>query len=233
MLPARPNFRSTVTGPQDGIPAEPTLREGYRPAEEIHGVELPPVQLGKYSAAVTLTDIEKDHVLFNHAVLFTIGRLKTDPVTVYCAEQKFLESDHPKLLILSKPYLAGLPEPWSLFLWAVGKNHWPALVRQLDQISGINKDEGIFWKALRQQIAIPDYYRLSQVSILPAPLPMVPVMLFGLDGNQHCWHWKPDLKSALPVPVMLVKDKPNQETIQHGRAILQGRPNPFIERKKS
>ena len=146
------------------------------------------------SGRANLADLVGEFVLFTHGLFFTHGDLDLDPVQEFVNAQEgesivsLLTFDEP-IIDWTRPahrlercdYDSGIP--WGHQLLAAERNCWQKLYRFLTGVAAIDRDRGMFWRAVPHPLIIADVLALKKKAVLPSPVPRVPITVFGLTGN--------------------------------------------------
>jgi hypothetical protein len=208
------------------------IREGYGPTERAAQ------ELGRHTLAITkaatLRDLAKDYVFFNHGSFFVHGRLDCDPVADFVAQHpdpdcKVMPTAFPTRLFpgLAAPGRpAGPPLDWERTLCFVERAYWPALFDHLRLCGWVDRRRKFYARAVAQELPLVDVLALEKALVVPAPLPTVPVVLFGVDGTRDHVQFisRITLPTDRPMPVHRPLDP---ETRAIGAALLAGEDRPF------
>jgi hypothetical protein len=189
------------------------------------------IQEEDYSAAATLGDLAEDYAFFTHALLFTQGGLDVDPV------QDFINENRGEVgvfqLNFSRPVFSGLEQPairdssWNYTLIGCPKENdqWRKLY---DHIRGVgildeNHPKGaLFGAATVKELEIVDPLALDKMAVLPDPVPMVTITVFGLDSNKKYVELLASRNSRLDRPCVYIH-KPRPETVKFAKNFLAGK----------
>lgn len=207
--------------------AQETFPQGYSPAPAIYPKDLEPIRPVDKPIADTLTALAEDHVLYSHALFFTHGLLKVDPVPVFFAENKLPSDSFPFIIGFDRPIFDKLPSTWSSILFAVPKPQWNTLAHHLRVVSGIDRPKKLFWQTIHQELPIADWWAINKSGSLPSTIPSVKVQLFGVDSNIGCWHFAPPVTNLLQ-PVRLLSDAAIPDTVLMAKLILSGNDNLYF-----
>lgn len=184
-----------------------------------------------YSAAASLSDLAEDYAFFTHALLFTHGGLDVDPV------QDFI-NEHPGevgvfQLNFPRPIFSGLEQPairdssWNYALIGCPKENdqWRKLY---DHIRGVgildeNHPKGaLFGAATVKELEIVDPLVLDKMAVLPDPVPVVTITVFGLDSNKKYVEIVANSSNRLDRPVVYTF-KARPETVKFAKNFLAGK----------
>ena len=180
----------------------------------------------KISSATALSDLSEEFSLFTHAPFFVFGGLDRDPV------QDFLNTvrGNPVLAQIrsEKPIFSGLEyrgDPcstfgvglehvtWNFVLIAVEKPAWDDCLNFLSGVEIRDTPKKIRYRALPHEVMIADGLLLSRQAVLPVPLPMVKITVFGVEGMGK----KITIRPAVSPPVDLarVTIRPTRGSFDH------------------
>lgn len=191
------------------------------PADKFDG---PPLK-DQLAHSACLSDLAKDFVFFTPGLLFTHGELDRDPVQEFMNEA---EGD-PQIALLSfnRPVWDGFQfkdgrRDWNHKLLGIERARWPALLQFLGGVGILDSNAKTFYRALPFSIMIVDPVIADRASVLPAPVPMVEVVVFGLDGNKRKVLVNQTGAPGMQLP-RVVTFSPDQRTVKFAKALLAGK----------
>ena len=169
------------------------------------------------SGKMTLTDLmHEGNIFFVHSALFVYGNWTRDPVADYVNTED--NRCQPFWITFDGPIFSGLGfrtdrkrhnREWNYRLMGCPMHSWPGLLRCLQSLSGINRQERRFHMTVVQKIPMVDYFALAKKSTLPSPLPMIDLYTVGLLGNDRNVYFEPAknppidkvrIRTGLPLP---------------------------------
>jgi hypothetical protein len=177
----------------------------------------------RISQATSLTDLAPDFAFFTTALFHTHAKLDRDPI------QEFVNRSDKKITVGTiyspTPIFSGLQigkdSNWNHALFVIARQEWKACFKFLAGTGIQDTPNKIIYRALPHDLAIVDFLQMRDEAILPSPLPMVDVMVFGVDGNRRKVILQPALRPPLDQPYARSL-KPDPETVEYGRKLFRG-----------
>lgn len=169
------------------------LRKGLPVEEGVHSrqpviSDLTP-RRRDWSSSATMRDLGRYYTFFTHGLFFTHGGMSPgseDPLQDWVNRDDV--ATEPLILDFSIPIFAGMGSDvtaltWSQRLLGVEREFWPYLRATLAGVAAVDRKRQRYWQATLQQITIADPLVLAKATVLPDPLPLVQVWVFGIDGS--------------------------------------------------
>lgn len=177
----------------------------------------PPAPFG-ISDATTLKDLLSEWRFFTHAILMECMRLPIDPVQNWVNLEDGV--DQISVYTDSIPIFEGLSPKFGLEnrLFACRKEKWKSLRQLMSGLCGVDRARGLFYRSFYYHIQLADFLRLRQVTMMPDPVPTVPVTVFGASSAKHVYYLKEQLEAWRPPRVTFLDASPADAAL--GRAVL-------------
>jgi hypothetical protein len=191
--------------------------------KQVEKVELPQQ---KIAGTASLGDLSKDYVFFTPGLIFTHGELPNDPVQEFVNEAKgtpqiaFMNFDKP--IFEGFRFKDGRVE-WNHKLLAIERPRWEEILQFLGTVGILDREQKLFYGVKPFMVRIADPVIMDRSAVLPSPIPLVEVVVFGLDGNKRQVLVE-DVPGGLSLPKVVIH-RPLPKTIAYAKKLL-ARKNP-------
>ncbi len=178
------------------------------------------------AGAASLGELAKDFVFFTPGLLFTHADLDRDPVQEFMNEA---EGD-PVISLMSfdRPVFDGFRfrdgrTDWNHKLIACERGRWPDLLKFLAAVGIMDTRTKTFYQAMPFSVMVPDPVVMKRSAVLPSPIPMVEVVVIGLNGNvRKVVVHAPSTRPWPRRPPSVVIEKPDEKTVKFAAALFAG-----------
>lgn len=182
----------------------------------------------KISGARCLGDLAKDYVFFTPGLLFTHGELDKDPVQEFMNEA---EGD-PQIAFMefNRPVWNGFrfkdgQAHWDHNLLAIERGRWEDLRKFLGGVGILDSKTKTFYRVVPFSVMVADPAVIDRAAVIPVPVPMIEVVVFGLDGNKRRVVVQSSRAPGLQPPSVVIL-KPDPKTVEFTKKLLAGVANP-------
>jgi hypothetical protein len=177
-----------------------------------------------FSKTESLKDMTDEFCIFTHALLFTHGHWREDPIVTYLTEEAPPHS--PFFINLPSAIFKGTIGRWDSKLLVIRKDGWEQFFSFMALVGAIDRGKHVFHKLLAQQLPVPDALALAQNKVWDV-CPMVDVTAFGIDGNDRAVYFKPALKPPVDLPEVVIS-KPDPDTVKLASNIFANASHPYL-----
>lgn len=203
-------------------------REGVGPGKEPTPEDGPLYHQARISKATCLADLEADYAFFTHALLFTHGYWSLDPIRDYIATQD--PKCCPVVINTPSPIFKGLKvgmdDSWNHMFLAVLRTQWEGLRAFLGSLSAVDRNRKRYHRLVIQEFPAVDAMALEKATILPDPVPMVPMTFVALEGSWGTVGFAPAKKPPMD-RIRVVTEPAVPEVAKLGVAVFAELEKPF------
>lgn len=178
----------------------------------------------RFSAAASFSDLAKDYVIFTPALLLCAGI--PDPVQDHINYQP--HGATVEVSTFEHPLFGGLADPFGKMLWFCLKEDWKLLDISLRAAGVANPAEGWVATAFRDGLTILDSLALEKMAMLPAKLPTVQIVYYGLTGPNREYYLSQPVNFHEEIPTLSYRDPPKSARV-FSDAVLDGAAVPHEE----